>query len=104
METLYNDESGYAQFLVNITELLDHSISFEVYEVTGWSYPENTPVDTEIYIKGGYVKWDGCSTITFEDGLHLCGNHCWVKHTVMMVKLWEFITSKIKKFNQEVAS
>lgn len=37
---------------------------------------------------GGGIKWDGCSEVTFEDHLHLCGRGCWESHLSIMAYLW----------------
>lgn len=35
----------------------------------------------------GFIKWDGCSEISFEEAPHWCGAHSWVQHIRLMAWL-----------------
>jgi hypothetical protein len=82
------------------------SASFTVYEITSWSGLDNSPIEIEEYISG-YVKWDGCSNITFGNGdgtLHLCGRHFYDLHKKVMDAIWDKCSKKITNFDNEIAS
>ena len=35
----------------------------------------------------GFIKWDGCSEVSFEDDPHWCGAHSWAQHIRLMAWL-----------------
>lgn len=51
---------------------------------------ENMTLDlaeAEVYAHGS-IKWDGCSTISFGDDMHMCGHGSWQAHVDLMAHLW----------------
>ena len=103
-------EAGNIKFLYEMEKELDHSITFNVYEVNSWIENKETgvfdvPSDTELYLKA-YMKWDGCYHFWFgeSDGyLHLCGNSYVKSHIDVMNKCIEFAKTKIKCYDAEIA-
>lgn len=111
LDVLFYDNE-FAQFLIKVTELKPHFINFEVYEVTSWKTDEkSTPCDADLYVEG-FIKWDGCSHVWFgekeeddsRDGyIHLCGKDSWLKHSKVMMKIYEYGADKIENYDKTVA-
>ena len=43
--------------------------------------------EAEVYASG-YMKWDGCCTVSLGDGVHMCGQESWQAHVDLMAYLW----------------
>lgn len=105
METLLTI-GDYPYFLIEFEDNgFTHSCTFKVYEVSSWNMEDNTPSETELYLKG-YVKFDGCSHIWFggedRDGyLHLCGKFYWDNHKKVMDAIWQKCSERIDGFVEE---
>lgn len=104
METLLKKEE-LILFLIKFEEQnFEGSASFDVYEVTSWK--ENNEVcDTELYLDG-FIKWDGCSEISFGNGLpiHFCGKKHFERHKMVLDAIWDICSKKIKYWNNEIAN
>ncbi len=100
-EILIKTEDGMPQFTIEYNAH-ENYIEFTVNEVVSW-YEENVICEEELYLNGS-IKWDGCSNINFEDGLHLCGKYYWDMHCKMMNELWIFATDKIEHFDKELGN
>lgn len=70
-------EDGRAHFQLKVTSAEDHVFEFELLEISAWEMDEeNTPFINEgSEPTAGFIKWDGCSNILFEQGsyTHFCG-------------------------------
>lgn len=70
-------EEGRANYQLTVTSAEDHVFEFELLEISGWEMDEaHTPVINEgSEPTSGFIKWDGCSNILFEQGgyTHFCG-------------------------------
>ena len=98
---------GYVNFIIQVTELTDHYLDADVYEVTSWNAEDNTPCDKDKYCKA-YMKWDGCCHVWFgeedetgkSDGyMHLCGVDSWKKHILLMEELYKCAEENINSFD-----
>jgi len=95
----YNIDDEFQRFYIIFDKIEDHFADFSVYEVHTWPNGEG-----QLYLSG-FIKWDGCSHITFPDKgyKHLCGKSDWRDHCKMMFDLYNFVTSKIKDYDKEIA-
>ena len=99
-------EDDYVWFTVDIEELEEYYAKFICYSVTSWN-DDKTIFEKEKYLSG-MIKWDGCSHINFgyegySNGyIHLCGKHSWEQHIKVMKNLYQYISSQIKGFDDEV--
>jgi hypothetical protein len=69
------------------------SVSGQVEQISAWDENDD-PADFEEYLSF-YMKWDECCHINFgEDGnpgyLHLCGEHDWKLHSMLMSELFQW--------------
>jgi hypothetical protein len=111
VKTVLQEENGFINYLIEIGDDVEYSMSFKVYEVNSWETDDkNTPIDEDLYLTG-FIKWDGCSHITFgddttgeQDGyLHLCGKMYWRRHNEIMASIFELAEKTILKFDKEIA-
>ncbi len=108
IEDIFTEEDGTPLFVVQYPEQdFENYIRFKVFEVTSCTSNDYGKTYTEIAEKeeylNGSIKWDGCSTISFQEGLHLCGLYHWKKHNRLMSFLWRVVTERIKDFDIELA-
>ena len=66
-------------FIAEIRELTDYHMTIDVYQITAQDEDFNDYIEDGERYMSAYIKWDGCSSITFDDPLHLCGKHSWEK-------------------------
>lgn len=104
-EKLVDNNYNYIAFIIHISELEDHYISFEVREVTSWDAADtNEIIETELYLHG-CVKWDGCSHIYFGEAgnsgyIHICGKEGWDIHCKVMTAVYSLAADRIKEFDK----
>ena len=77
-------------YTVNMTigKQNDYYVDFEAFEILGdedgaepryWkkgemsSFPGTTILEEAEYQIKGYIKWDGCANVDFNNSVHLCG-------------------------------
>ena len=104
METLElkDDDGVFTIFVAEITELDDHLVSADVYEVTSWEM-DNSIIEKEPYLSIS-LKWDGCSHINIGDEtgyFHLCGRLYWERHCKLMKWLYQQLSSRVKQFTPD---
>lgn len=76
----------------------DYVMSFKVYEIIAITM-ENEIDEKELYLSG-YIKWDGCSNLEFNDNLHLCGCIYWKKHVKLMEEIYRTAQDCISNFDE----
>lgn len=52
-------------------------------------YLDELTDDNAEWTMKGYIKWDGCSNMEFNNCVHLCGMHDAKNFSQMIVRLWE---------------
>lgn len=70
------------------------SVFFRAWNVNTWSEDGEPNVDEMELICDGFVKWDGCSHLTWHQGgkgdtmMHLCGAHSWDVLSKVLRVIW----------------
>ena len=89
------------------------SLNFYIYEITGVEISKNRKTyekigaissEDETYglenaqtLLKGYIKWDGCSHVSFGDkdgNIHLCGDHSWKIIHEAIKRVWNYACSQ----------
>ena len=88
----YPHPTGTKRFRVTIekNQFSESSFTAQVDEVTAWTDGPAvaTPVEFRPYLKC-FIKWDGCSHLTFEDDqIHLCGVEDFKLHLQLIHSVW----------------
>ena len=95
-------EDDRVLFLIEITEPIEASLDFNIWEVTAWDEDQNIVLEyNEKYISGR-IKWDGCSHIWFGDEngyMHLCGKSDFYLLAKVMDAVWKIAETEIKNFD-----
>ena len=102
---LTKDDNGYPLFLLQVLDVHDHAINFNVWAVDSWEVDDaHTPCDLDKHLEGS-IKWDGCSHLTFGDEgyLHFCGERYFKQHCEMLKALYKTATALIPRYCAEVA-
>lgn len=105
-ELALGNDDGYAYYLIEFGEDSEASAKFAVHKVTAWTMDKKV-AETELFLRG-WIKWDGCSEITFgQDGdglIHFCGKSSYDDLGNVMREVWEMCSKKISVWNEELAT
>lgn len=97
---ILHEAHNMVNFFGITTEKDDHYLNMDVFEVNSWTM-DNEISEPELYLKA-YIKWDGCSHVTFVDEgyIHLCGKIYWDRHSEVMKNIYEYASKNIKRFDK----
>ena len=98
--------NGVTRYVAQITNKEEHCANFIVYEISRWGIDDSYDINDDELVLKGLIKWDGCSHVNFGDNsgyMHLCGKSHWIQFTEMLPKVYEWVTSQIKRYDKNVA-
>lgn len=91
------------RYVVKIIKLEPHVAEFKVFEIEQWDMDNTYDIDKAKLCFGGYIKWDGCSNIKFNDEyMHLCGKLYWMQFSAILPQVYKWVTSNIENYDPDV--
>lgn len=100
-------DDGLINYVLRINdEDLSHLMEFECFECCTWRDKKYCEEDLELILTG-FIKWDGCSHVTFgrdQDGyLHLCGKNDWDMFSKLMTEIYKIASETIVSYDKRIA-